>query len=61
MKLQIKETYKFSLTVRKVVISLLEIVIAGLIALQTQRPEYLLLVPIIEGIRNIIKHGISKV
>ena len=48
--------YKFSKTLEKVGIALVEVAIAGVLAYVTERPELLVLVPIVEGIRNWWKH-----
>ncbi len=48
--------YDIKKTIKKFVIISVEVIIAGVIALETQRPELLALVPILEAIRNIAKH-----
>jgi hypothetical protein len=48
--------YNFWLTVKKVAIISAEVIVAGLIVYYTERPEYLALVPILEGFRNYLKH-----
>jgi hypothetical protein len=50
------KTYDYRKTILKVVISAVEIIVAGLLALQFERPELLLLVPIFEGLKNYLKH-----
>jgi len=50
--------YKWYLTAKKVLWLSAEILIAGMLAYSTDHPEFLALVPIIEGIRNFIKHKI---
>jgi len=48
--------YKWSITVKKFAWAFAEIVVAGLIAYATDHPEFLVIVPIAEAIRNWIKH-----
>jgi hypothetical protein len=48
--------YSFKKTLVKVGIITVEIVIAGLIALEVEKPEFMFLVPIFEGFRNWLKN-----
>lgn len=49
-------TYSFKKTLKKVWLTTVEILIAGIIALEAQQPELMLLVPLFEGFRNWLKH-----
>ncbi len=51
--------YDIKKTIKKFIIVSLEVIIAGLIALETQRPEFLALVPLLEALRNIAKHKLG--
>ena len=48
--------YNWKITAKKFFWALAEIVVAGLLVYFTKRPEFLALVPIVEAIRNWLKH-----
>lgn len=49
-------TYKISITLRKFLISVVEVALAGLIAYLAKNPLYLGLIPIAEAVRNFLKN-----
>ena len=51
-----KQKYSASKTLEKFGIALIEIVVAGAVVYCTERPEFLLLVPILEALRNWLKN-----
>ncbi len=48
--------YEIKKTIKKFVIISIEVIIASIIAIQTERPEFLALVPVLEALRNVLKH-----
>lgn len=50
------KNYRPEKTLEKVLISLIEILLAGTVVYLTDNSLFLFLVPAIEGIRNLIKH-----
>lgn len=50
------KNYSFLKTLKKVGISLVQVFIAGALALATEDPEWVFLVPVLEGLRNWWKH-----
>jgi hypothetical protein len=51
-----KITYDPKKTLAKFGIALAQVIVAGAIVYATERPEFLLLVPILEALRNWLKH-----
>lgn len=51
-----KQKYDWKKTLKKVGWSLAEILVVGSIAFVTERPELLVLIPLLEGAKNYIKH-----
>ncbi len=49
-------TYDYKITLKKFAVSALEVIIAGLIVLATENPTYMMLIPMFEGLRNLLKH-----
>lgn len=49
--------YDWKITLRKFVETLVEILIVGTIAYLTQNELYLFLLPLLEALRNYLKHG----
>ena len=48
--------YNWKITAKKFLISLAEIIVVGTIAFFTGKPDFLVLIPILEAIKNWIKH-----
>ena len=48
--------YNWKITAKKFGIIALEVVVAGLIVYATDHPEFLVIVPLAEAVRNWIKH-----
>lgn len=51
-----KKNYDWKKTAEKVIVSIIEVGIAGIAAVYADNPFYLGLVPIIEGVKNYVKH-----
>jgi hypothetical protein len=51
-----KTTYDFKKTLAKFGIALVQVLVAGLIVYATERPEFLLVIPLLEALRNWLKH-----
>lgn len=48
--------YNWKITAKKFSWSLLEVLVAGVISVYSNQPWFLILVPIVEALRNYIKH-----
>ncbi len=53
--------YDYKITIKKIAVSAVEVLIAGLIVFATENPNYIMLVPMLEGLRNLLKYkfGVS--
>jgi len=49
--------FSWKILAKKVIYSLIEIVIAGVVTLYSKNPYWMLLVPVLEGLRNYVKHS----
>ena len=51
--------YDFKITLKKFFIILVEVIIAGAIVYLTENQLFLVLVPVLEAVRNWLKHGVG--
>jgi len=51
--------YSYKITLKKVAVVFVEVLIAGAVVYVTEQPEYIFLVPVLEGIRNFLKHKVG--
>ena len=56
MKQQLNTEFDWQITLKKALLSALLVFIAGLLAWMEQEPMLLAIVPVVEAIRNVIKH-----
>ena len=52
-----KTKYKFSITAMKFAVIAVEVIVAGIVVYLTDNSLYMGLVPVLEAVRNWIKHG----
>ena len=53
------KNYSFLKTLKKFLIVLAEVLIAGAIVYATENPSWIFLVPVLEAMRNMLKHGVG--
>ena len=58
--MKIKKTYLPVKTLTKFLIILAEVLVAGLLIYLTENDIYIMVVPLLEALRNFLKHGITK-
>lgn len=56
IKINISKDFDWKITLNKVLKSSIIVILSGILAVYSEQPEFLALIPVVEGLLNYLKH-----